>query len=103
MLNLGRPHRNLNDAGAVDEHVDRPDLGLDRRGAGFGRLFVADVGAPSAAADLLGYFLGAAEIAIENNDFRAIGGELAATSGADAARAAGDNGDSLDPHGLPSR
>ena len=91
----------MNDAGAVDEHLDRTDLRLDRCRTGLGRLFVTDVGLPSATADLLGYFLGAAKLAIEHNDFRAAGGKLPATGGADTACTAGNDGDSLDLHGLP--
>ena len=44
---FGRPDRNLNDAGAVDEHLDRTDLRLDRCRTSLGRLFVTDVGLPA--------------------------------------------------------
>jgi len=37
------PCGHLNDAGAVDQHIDRPAFAFNRRRAGFDTLLVADV------------------------------------------------------------
>ena len=70
---FGRPDRHLNDAGAVDQHFDRPNLRFDRRGTSFGRLFVGHVGATRVTADLLRHCLGARKLAIKHHDFGAGG------------------------------
>jgi hypothetical protein len=100
---FGRTRRSLDDAGAIDENLDRTGLRLDGGGAFLSRPFVANVDAPGLAADLLGDAFGAIEIAVEHKNFRAVGRQFPATRRADAARSAGDDGNSLDFHALSRR
>ena len=70
---IGRPDRHLNNAGAVHQHLDRPDLRFDRSGGGFGCVFVGHVSPPGVTPDLFCHCLGACKLAIKHHDFGAGG------------------------------
>ena len=79
-------------AGVVDEHVDRADAGDD---LAHGRR-VAHVEAHGVAADLGRHLLGAHLVEVGDRHVHAVGRQPPGGGGADAGRAAGDEGDRRD-------
>ena len=90
-----RPHRHLNDAGAVDENVHRPALAFDRRGAGLDALLVADIDRIGAAAEFRRHGLRFCQIAVGYHDQIAGAGKFAHAGRTDAAGAAGHHADTF--------
>jgi hypothetical protein len=90
-----RTCRHLDDAGAVDKHIDRPALTLDRRSASLDAMLVADIGGLGTAAELRSNNLRFGDIAIDDNEQIAAAGKFAHTSRANAAGASGHDADAL--------
>ena len=90
-------------AGTVHQDVHRPDGVFDGAGAVVETLLVANIGYPWLAVDFGRHRVRPRLVAVEHDDRRARLRQHTATGGADAARAAGHDGDFLDPHALPLR
>ena len=91
-----RPHRHLDDAGAVDENVDRPAFPLDGRSTSLDALFVADIDRIGAAAEFRRDGLRLCHVTVGHHDQIAGASEFAHAGRTDAAGAAGHYTDTSD-------
>ena len=92
---VGGPIGRLDDAGAVDQDLDRAELGLDACGdGGEGRLVGHVAGERGRAGDVASNRLRLRQVAIDHRDRRAAARQLDAAGRADAAGATGDDGHS---------
>ena len=91
----------VGDAGVVHQHVDRAELGLDRRDRGAAPTRVERTSSSTPRPSMLGGELARpVEVEVGDGHARALGGQPRAGGGADAAGAARDQRDpSLEPHG----